>query len=101
MPRYFQGTYYNNYCGCDESRFFIADDFEQVESAMSEGLCDYAMDYFDYSTGRIEEDEDNMYGDDGWDEYFEGCGFNCEEVNPEEVEEEYSSIDWEDLTGKS
>lgn len=101
MARYFLGTYHNDYCGCDELRFFIADDIEQVESVMREDLYDYALNYFDYGTGRIEDDEIGEYSDDGWDEYFEGCGFDCEEVKLEEIEEEYEPVDWEDLTSKS
>lgn len=101
MERFFMATYFNNYLGCDEERFFIANDRSQVETAMSDNLYDYAINYFDYSTGRIEDDEDNEYADDGWDEYFEDCGYNIEEISPVDIpilEEEYGEIDWEDLT---
>ena len=44
---YFKATYYNGYCGCDIDMYFLADDIADVEFYMSEGLYDYAEDYFD------------------------------------------------------
>ena len=82
---YFKATYYNGYCGCDIDMYFLADDIADVEFYMSEGLYDYAEDYFDACV-TCDEDEDR---DELWDSYYEDCDFIIFEKTQAEIEEEY------------
>lgn len=72
---YFKATYSNDYCGCDDTYYFKANNMEEVEPYMEEGLWDYAESYAHAHFGW-----DTDYTDDEFDEYFQNCDYNIVEI---------------------
>ena len=76
--KYFIGTYYNGYCGCDLDIYMIADTEEQACKYMEDGLDTYGYDYM------VNSDCDDDEADDC---YWENVTFEVREATQEEIDE--------------
>lgn len=98
MKKRFMATYKCNFCGTDERHYFIAENEEQVEDYMEEGLIEYAETWTHLRFGW-----DNEYTEEEFEEWLEKCGYFIEEINEDALEELYEDYnitedDFEDLT---
>lgn len=98
MAKRYMGIYYCGYCGTDERHFFIAENKEQVASAMEEGLLEYAEGWVHLEFGW-----EGSYTDEEFEEFLEDCGFDIVEItdeNKEEIFDDYGvdESDFEDIT---
>lgn len=94
----YMATYYCGYSGTDERHFFIANSEEEVAEYMEEGLYDYAENWTHVAFGW-----DTSYTDEEFEEFYQDCGFDIQELFGEELEEVIEDYgigenDWEDLT---
>lgn len=71
----------NGYCGCDVEEEFEGT-YEEAEDFANDSFNDYAASYDYVAFGW-----DNEYTEEEYEEYFEGCYYEIEEVKEEEEEE--------------
>ena len=90
MSKYFKAIYTNGYCGCDETRYLIADSEDQAYNYMKDGLQDYGEQWVHVAFGW-----DGDYTDEEYEDYLCDCGIELIEVDENELDnfEEEEGID--------
>lgn len=101
----FVGIYENGYSGCEERLYFEADNGEQVENYMKDGLSDYASSYEYLISDEIEDlddDEDgevDFYDTPEYEDYYNNCSYDITPATETDIEDvKMNNLEWIDLT---
>lgn len=100
--------YENGYVGCNDTHFIIANNEEQAEAFMREGIGDYVSKYEGigynnwnnkWDNDDIEISKENWYNSQEYEEYFHDCRFDIWEVTEDDIKDwGINEDDWEDIT---
>lgn len=80
--KYWKITYYNNYCGCDEDFYVMAENEHEADIMGMDYLEEYS--FYDPDERFVDmEDEDQVQ------EYYDNLSYEVKEVSKEEFDEYY------------